>query len=217
MLVSTDPEHFDWLLVKSPCNANFGVGVEKFLITTQPISVINQCAISKLSPQQGWGTRSWVLGLLPWLWHPGVVFGEAEQKSHGHQGHQVGPGSSKRSSSAELPGSLQQSYRHKEMSGHSIPCTTVNVRHDFGFLWFASDLQLSSEENMKPSTMKRFLRTMEDAELIVGSWTISSFPLTTPTRSSFSKTAARFFCHKERQWKRYLVLDILECSTVLEA
>ena len=115
MVVSTDSEHFDWLLVKSPCNANFGVGVERCLInTTQPISVINQCAISKLSPQQGWGTRSWVLGLLPWLWHSGVVFGEAEQKSHGHQGHQVGPGSSKRSSSAELPGSLQQSYRHKE-------------------------------------------------------------------------------------------------------
>lgn len=58
-----------------------------------------------------------------------------------------------------------------------------------------SDLQLSLKR--KSSTMKRFLSTVAVGGLMVGICTTSSLPLTTPTRSSFSKTAARFCCHTE--------------------
>ena len=42
--------------------------------------------------------------------------------------------------------------------------------------------------------MKRLLRTDWVLELMVGTVMVSSLPFTSPTRSSFSNTAARFFC-----------------------
>lgn len=67
-------------------------------------------ATPNLSPQQGWGTRSWLLALPSWLDYSGVVCGEDGQKSLGRQEHQVGPDWSTRSSSVEPPCSLQQTF-----------------------------------------------------------------------------------------------------------
>lgn len=47
--------------------------------------------------------------------------------------------------------------------------------------------------------MKRPLRTMEVAELIVGICTRSSLPLTKPSRSSFSNTASKLAYETDRR------------------
>lgn len=62
-----------------------------------------------LSPQQGWGTKSWLLSVPSWLEHSGVS-GEAGQKSPGRQEHQVGPDWSTHNSSVEPPCSPQQTF-----------------------------------------------------------------------------------------------------------
>lgn len=54
-----------------------------------------------------------------------------------------------------------------------------------------NDLPLCLKRNS--STIKRLLSIDWVLELMVGTCTISSLPLTSPTRSSFSSTAARFF------------------------
>lgn len=83
-------------------------------------------ATPNLSPQQGWGTRSWLLAIPSWLEYSGVVSGEAGQGSPQRQERQAGPDWSTRSSSVEPPCSLGQTFRqgpwtHPEISQRHAP------------------------------------------------------------------------------------------------
>lgn len=158
------------------------------------------------SPQQGWGTRSWAPALPPWLGRFAFVSGEVGRKSRGRLGRRAPPGSSRRSSSAEPPCSLPQTWRHGS-GGETLTSTqrfwSGAAQPDFGifpFFGVTSDLQLSLKR--KSSTMKRLFRTVDVAVLMVGICTMFSLPLKNPADSSFSNTWARFSCqtHTQKLW-----------------